>query len=227
MTGNNYTLKNQYVTQTILHGNTQLSQSGLYPTFSVNLGAQGSLDWLNAKFRPTESGIPVKSTVGYLLDDATQPVVNTTFQPEYRTATGNSYGGYGNFSLRWTLFNGSQIKRSIENAKTREIIGQKTTDQLKLSLQRDLQISYDLYEQRKQIVEITKTNQRATELNLSLAEERYRVGYINAIDLRLIQLNYLNASLANLEAIYNLIDVYTDLMSLTGSIIEQAEDFGN
>ena len=226
MTSNNFTLKNQFITQSILHGNTQLASAGLYPSFNVNLGTQGSLDWLNAKFRPTENGIPVKSTVGYLLDDPAQPVISTSFLPENRTVTGNSYGGYANFSLRWTLFNGSQIKRSIENAKTREVIGQQTTDQLKLSLQRDLQIAYDLFEQRKQIVEITRINQRATELNLSLAEERYRVGYISAIDLRLIQLNFLNATLANLEATYNLIDVYTDLMSLTGSIIEQAENFG-
>lgn len=227
MTGNNFTLKNQYLTQSILHGNSLLAQTGLYPTFSVNLGAQGSLDWLNAKFRPTENGTPVKNTVGYLLDDPTQPVISTSFAPEYRTVQGNSYGGYANFALRWTLFNGGQIKRSIENAKKNELIGQLATDQLKLSLQRDLQVAFDLYDQRRQIVEITKTNQRATELNLTLAEERYRVGYINAIELRLIQLNYLNASLANLEAVYILIDAYTDLMSLTGSIIEQAENFGN
>jgi outer membrane protein TolC len=227
MSSNNFTLKNQYLSQSILRGNTQLANAGLYPSFNVNLGASGSLDWLNAKFRPTDVGVPVKSTVGYLLDDPAQPVISTAFAPEARTVTGNSYGGYANFSLRWTLFNGGQIKRSIENAKTRELIGQQTTDQLKLSLQRDLQIAFDLFEQRKQIVEITKTNQRATELNLSLAEERYRVGYINAIDLRLIQLNYLNATLANLEAVYNLIDVYTDLMSLTGSIIEQSQNFGN
>ena len=227
MTGSNFTLKNQYVTQAILHGNTQLANALLYPSLNVNLGGQGSLDWLNAKFRPTETGIQVKNTVGYLLDDPAQPVISTSFAPESRTVKGNSYGVYANFTMRWTLFNGSQIKRSIENAKTRELIGQQTTDQLKLSLQRDLQIAYDLYEQRKQIVEITRTNQRATELNLSLAEERYRVGYINAIDLRLIQLNFLNATLANLEATYNLIDVYTDLLSLTGGIIEQAENFGN
>ncbi|MDZ4714933.1 MAG: TolC family protein [Cytophagales bacterium] len=227
MVANNFTLKNQYITQAILRGNTQLASTGLYPTFSLNLGGQGSLDWLNARFRPTEAGTPVKNTVGYLLDDPAQPVVNTTFAPENRTVNGNSYGGYANFSLRYTLFNGGQIKRSIENARTRELIGQRETDQLKLSLQRDLQIAFDLYEQRKQIVDITKTNQRATELNLNLAEERYRVGYINAIDLRLIQLNYLNASLTNLEALYSLIDVYTDLMSLTGSILEQTQNFGN
>ncbi len=227
MTRNNFTLKNQYITQSILHGSTQLASAGLYPSFNVNFGYQGSLDWVTANFRPTTAGTPVKSTVGYLLDDPAQPVINTTFAPEKQTISGNSYGTYANFSLRWTLFNGGQIKRNIQNAKTRELIGQQTTDQLKLSLQRDLQIAYDLFEQRKQIVEITKTNQRATELNLSLAEERYRVGYINAIDLRLIQLNYLNASLANLEAVYNLIDVYTDLMALTGSLIDQAENFGN
>lgn len=230
MTRNNFTLKNQYITQSILHGNTQLAKAPLYPSFNLNFGATGSLDWLRANFRPTVpsvTSIPVKGTVGYVLDDPAQPVINTTYLPETRTVDGNSYGTYANFTLRWTLFNGGQIRRSIENARTRELIGQQTTDQLKLSLQRDLQIAFDLFEQRKQIVEITRTNQRATELNLSLAEERYRVGYINAIDLRLIQLNYQNATLANLEAIYNLIDVYTDLMSLTGSIVDQAESFRN
>lgn len=227
MTRNNFTLKNQYITQSILHGNSRLANAGLYPSFNVNFGYSGSLDWVTANFRPTANGTPVKSTVGYLLDDPTQPVINTLFAPQQQTVSGNSYGTYANFTLRWTLFNGGQIKRNIENAKTREIIGQQTTDQLKLSLQRDLQVAFDLFEQRKQIVEITRTNQRATELNLSLAEERYRVGYINAIDLRLIQLNYLNASLANLEAIYNLIDVYTDLMAITGSLIDEAQNFGN
>ncbi len=227
MTRNNFTLKNQYLSQSILRGNTQLANAGLYPSFNVNFGYSGSLDWVTANFRPTSGGTPVKSTVGYLLDDPAQPVISTNYAPEQRTVSGNSYGTYANFTLRWTLFNGGQIKRNIQNAKTRELIGQQTTDQLKLSLQRDLQIAFDLFEQRKQIVEITKTNQRATELNLSLAEERYRVGYINAIDLRLIQLNFLNASLANLEAVYNLIDVYTDLMALTGSLIDQAENFGN
>ena len=226
MSGNNFTLKNQFLSQEILRTNTQIAQSSLYPSLSVNMGAQGSLDWLNAKFRPTDNGVPVKSTVGYLLDDPTQPVISTSYAPVYMTIPGNSYGAYANFTMRWTLFNGGQIRRSIENAKKNELIGQLTTDKLKLSLQRDLQSAYDLYEQRRQIVEITKINQRATELNLSLAEERYRVGYINAIDLRLIQLNYLNASLANLEAVFNLIGTYTDLMSLTGSIIEQAENMG-
>ncbi len=230
MTRNNFTLKNQYITQSILHGNTQQAKAGLYPSFNLNFGATGSLDWLKANFRPTiitPTSVPVKSTVGYLLDDPAQPVISTNYLPENRLIEGNSYGAYANFTLRWTLFNGGQIRRSIENAKTRELIGQQSTDQLKLSLRRDLQIAFDLFEQRKQIVEITRTNQRATELNLSLAEERYRVGYINAIDLRLIQLNYQNATLANLEAIYSLIDVYTDLMSLTGSIIDQAESFRN
>ncbi len=225
MASNNFTLNNQYIIQSILHGNTQLSQTDLYPIVNVNFGLQGSLDWLNAKFRPTENGIPVKSTVGYVQDDPALPVISTAFAPQYLTAQGNSYGAYANFTMRWTLFNGGQIKRTIANAKKNEIIGQLSTDQLKLRLERDLQSTFDLYEQRRQVLEITKKNQQATELNLSLAEERYRVGYIDAIELRLIQLNYLNASLANLETMFNLIDTYTDLMSLTGSILEQTENF--
>ena len=65
MTRNNFTLKNQYLSQSILRGNTQLANAGLYPSFNVNFGYSGSLDWdgklssyLRRHTREEHRGIP-------------------------------------------------------------------------------------------------------------------------------------------------------------------------
>ena len=139
------------------------------------------------------------------------------------TQQGNSYGAYGNLSLRWTLFQGGQIKRSIENARVQEKIGQLNTDQLKLSLENDLISAFDLYNLRQQLVSISQTKLQAAELNLSLANERYKNGALSAIDLRIVQENYRNAALENFLAIYTSIESRVELVRLTGGLIDKAQ----
>jgi outer membrane protein TolC len=139
------------------------------------------------------------------------------------TQMGNSYGAYGNLSLRWTLFQGGQIKRSIENARVQEKIGQLNTDQLKLSLENDLAANFDLYNLRQQLVSIAETKLSAAELNLSLANERYKNGALSAIDLRIVQENYRNAALENYQAIYTSIESRVALIRLTGGLIDKSE----
>jgi outer membrane protein len=221
MTSSNTNLQNQFVNQELLRNNTRIQQSNMAPSLILNFGATGSLDWLNAKFRPTENGTPVKSTVGYLNDDPSQPVVNTAFAPQYQTQNGNSYGGYGNLTMRWTIFNGGQIKRSIENAQIQEKIGLLNTDQLKLSLENDLLANYDLYNLRQQLVSISQTKLKAAQLNLSLANERYKNGALSAIDLRIVQENFRNAALENFLSIYSSIESRVTLVRMTGGLIDK------
>lgn len=223
MTRSNTNLKNQFINQELLRNATAQQRSGLYPTVTLNAGATGSLDRLNALFRPQENGLEEKSTIGFLNDDQSQPVIQTRFRPEYQTQTGDSYGGYANVSLRWTLFNGRQIKRSIENAQVQEKIGQLSTDQLKLSLENDLMANHDLYNLRRQLVSITETKRKAAELNLSLANERYKNGALSAIDLRIVQENYRNAALENFTAIYEALATHTDLVRITGGLVQEEE----
>jgi outer membrane protein len=221
MVSSNTNLQNQFVNQELLRNNTRIQQSNMAPSLILNFGATGSLDWLNAKFRPTENGTPVKSTVGYVNDDPSQPVVNTAFAPQYQTQSGNSYGSYGNLSMRWTIFNGGQIKRSIETAQIQEKIGVLNTDQLKLSLENDLLANYDLYNLRQQLVSISQTKLKAAELNISLANERYKNGALSAIDLRIVQENFRNAALENFLAIYTSIESRITLVRMTGGLIDK------
>jgi outer membrane protein len=119
------------------------------------------------------------------------------------------------------LFNGGQVRRAIENARIDEKIAQLGTDQLKLSLENDLLANYDLYQLRRQLVVIAQTKLRAAELNLSLANERYRNGALSAIDLRIVQENFQNAALENYAAIFDILSVRTELVRMTGGLLEE------
>jgi outer membrane protein len=123
--------------------------------------------------------------------------------------------------LRFTLFNGGQVRRAVENARIDEKIAQLGTDKLKLSLENDLLANYDLYQLRRQLVVIAQTKLRAAELNLSLANERYRNGALSAIDLRIVQENYQNAALENYAAIFDILSVRTELVRMTGGLLEE------
>jgi outer membrane protein len=222
MTSSNTNLQNQFINQELLRNNTRIQQSNIFPSLVLNTGVTGSLDWLNAQFRPLANGTIVKNTVGYLNDDTSQPVISRTFAPEYQTISGNSYGAYGNLTLRFTIFNGGQIRRSIENARIQEKIGLLNVDQLKLSLENDLWANYDLYNLRQQLVAISQTKIKASELNLSLANERYKNGALSAIDLRIVQENFRNAALENFLAIYSSIESRVALVRLTGGLIDKS-----
>jgi len=221
MTSSNTNLKNQYINQEILRYNTKLAQSGLYPTLNLNIGATGSLDQLNANFR-TPTGNTLETTVGLVNRDPALPVYNNVNETALipQTIQGNSYGAYGNLSLRFNVFNGGQVRRSIENSRVQERIAELSTDQLKLSLENDLLANFDLYNLRRQLVSIELTKQEAAELNLDLANERYRNGALSAIDLRIVQENARNAALEAYQAIFNTISTRVSLIRLTGGLLE-------
>ncbi len=224
MTSTNTNMRNQYMSQELARLATKAAVSDRYPTLTFNAGANGSLDRLNANFG-SNTGEPATNTVGYVNGDPNFPVTNTapTRILVNQTNDGYSYGAYGNFSLRYNLFNGGQIKRNIENAQLRERIAQMNTDQLKLSLENDLQATHDVYNLRRQLVKIANIKLEAAELNLDLANERYKNGALSAIDLRIVQEAYRNAGLESLLAVYSVLASKTDLVRLTGGLVDQYE----
>ena len=221
MVQSNTNLRNQFISQELFHHATRSAQANLSPTLLLNLGGTGSLDQLNANFR-TNTGNQIENTVGFVNRDANQPVylsVNeTTFAP--LTQTGNSYGGYANLSLRFTLFNGGQLRRTIDNAQIQEKIAKLTTDQLKLSLENSLLATFDLYNLRRQLVSIAQTKLQAAELNLTLANERYKNGALSAIDLRIVQENYRSSALEKIAAIFDGLSSRIELVRLTGGLVD-------
>ncbi|UXE65544.1 MAG: TolC family protein [Chryseotalea sp. WA131a] len=222
MFSSNTNLRNQYISQELMNNATRNAQSNMAPSLLLNVGGTGSLDQLTANFR-ANTGNTIENTVGYLNRDLAQPVflsVNETALTQ-QTQTGNSYGGYANLSLRYTLFNGSQLRRAVDNAQIQEKMAKLTTEQLKANLENSLLAGHDFYNLRKQLVQIATIKLEAAELNLGLANERYKNGALSAIDLRIVQENYRSAALEKFAAIYAGLSSKLDLVRLTGGLVDK------
>ena len=128
---------------------------------------------------------------------------------------------YGNFTLSFNLFNGGEVSRSIQNAKISLEKKKLETAEMEKQLKMQLVSMYDLYNVRQQLYEVALEKEEVTRINYQLAQDRYKLGTINSINFREVQLGYLNASLSRLQSIYNLMDSYTEIMRMTGGIIEE------
>jgi outer membrane protein len=136
-------------------------------------------------------------------------------------AAGHARDYYMNFSVSFNLFNGGRTRTAIENAKIQEKIIQLGTNEMELTMTNQLYQLLDMYMIRTQIVSLSAENLRSAEINMNLAQERFKSGIVTSFEYREIQLNYLNAAVAHLSSVYDQIETHTELLRLTGGIISE------
>ena len=141
--------------------------------------------------------------------------------------TSSSMTPYGNLSLSYTLYNGGNRRSDIQIARINEEISQVETEEMEHSLTNQLMNVHDYYTVRKTLLTLANENLVAAELNLRIADEKFRTGVINSFNYRDIQLIYLNAALDRLEAIFNLVESRTALTRMTGGFLSPDEGPGN
>jgi outer membrane protein len=197
MASNNTNLKNQFINQHILKKEVFIAKSGLYP--SVNLNLSSSHDWNTRKLDQ-----PFNRPDGSLQSEIKTTSLNMT----------------ASITLSFTLFNGNRTQTQIKNARIQERIGTIQIDQLKSTLQNNLISNFDQYNLRKSLMGISDENLSTAELNLQLAEDRYKNGSITSFDYRTIQITYLQTALTFYQSIYNLIDTEIELLRLSGGLME-------
>jgi len=128
---------------------------------------------------------------------------------------------YANISLSYDIYTGGTRRQAIEIAQINEEIAQTEIEEMEHSLTNVLFNEYDLYNVRKTLLNVAIENLDAAELNLKIAEEKFKTGAINSFNYRDIQLIYLNAALQRLRSVYNLIDSSTNLTRLIGGFVEE------
>lgn len=128
---------------------------------------------------------------------------------------------FGNFSLSYNLFNGGVRKRALQIAKIDEEINNVDIEAMKVSLKNQLMNLYDYYQARKGMYKLAEERLNVARINLDISDQKLKAGTINSFNYRDVQLSYQGAAIDRLNAIYNLIDVHTSLMRLTGRIIEE------
>jgi outer membrane protein TolC len=188
MLRNNSNLKNQYISLELQQTATDLQRSFLYPTLSVQLGANPS--WNH--FQEIQNN---------LIDARTENLVY-----------------YGNLSLRYSLFNNWKNKRAVEVSRIQEEVSRISIQSMETTLTNTLKNLLEIYNLRTQLVGISQQNVEYAQKSFELAEERFKVGTINSIDLATIQSNYQNTLLQHYENIYNRMDTYLEIYRMTGQI---------
>jgi outer membrane protein len=134
---------------------------------------------------------------------------------------------YGNLSLSYTFYNGGNRRSDIQIARINEEISEVETEEMVHSLTNQLMNVHDYYNVRKILLTLASENLVAAELNLRIADEKFRTGAINSFNYRDIQLIYLNAALDRLEAIFNLVESRTELTRMTGGFLSPDEGPSN
>lgn len=134
---------------------------------------------------------------------------------------GSSLDLYANLSLRFNLFNGFQTNSQIQETKILEEITLLETEDLKRNLNDELVRAFETYKAMNTLLDLAIMNEKHSKLNVDMAEERYKAGALNSFDYRIVVLNYLNTSMGAAQASYDLIEANTNLLRLTGGIIQE------
>ena len=188
MIENNANLKSQYIGLELQRTGTELQKSFLYPTLSFQMGVQPS--W--AKLRD--------------LNDSNLEIQTQTL----------SY--YGNFNLRYALFNNFKNRRAVEVSRIQEDIVELNIESMKDLLGNTLRNLIDLYEIRNQLVTISTQNMDYAQRAYDLATLRFNNGTINSVALMTFQSNYEATMIQHYENLFNRLDTYLEIYKLTGKL---------
>ena len=191
---NNRSIQNQYLNLSLLEKQRLLNQRARFPSLSTTAGAGHNVQ--------PESLNSANSTPGF---------------------SDGYFSYYANFSLSFTLFDGDRINRNIQIARMEEAIGQTNLEEMKHRLKNQLLNLYDAYNVRRELVGVGKENMETARVNMQLSEEKFRAGAINSFNYRDVQLSYLQTSINYYRSVLNLVDTHTDLVRITGGIVEEYE----
>lgn len=194
MLSNNQTLKNQYINQNILKKDKGLMRANMFPVLSFNAGTNKTI-----------SGFEGTGLGGQKIN----------------TSGNESFAYYANFTLTFNLFNGHKTHRAFNNLRIQEEIADLTSSEMELTLTNELISIVELYKARTAILNLTNESLSTAELNLQIAKDKFQSGSITSFEFRDIQNSYLNTVVTQLEAVYNAISTNTDIVRLTGGIIEE------
>jgi len=186
--GSNQNLKNQYIAIELQKKATEYQLSFLYPTISFQTGITPSSNW----FR-----------------DLNQD--NFKIQTEVL-----SY--YGNFNLRYSLFNNWKTKRAVEVSKIQEEIAGLNLESMEKSLAANLTNLVEMYQLRTQLVSMSQINLNYATKAFDLAKSKFDLGTISSIELAVFQNNFQNTLLQHYENLFNRMDTYLEIYKMTGKI---------
>lgn len=200
MLGNNSALGNLALNRQLAGINTRLLETALKPTISLrtglsyNTGIGFGVQTFNTGGNPVERKVP--------------------------QVAAKNLNAFLNIGLTYNIFDGGARHRRIGSAKLQEIQAQVGYESQKQQLTTQLANTLATYTNQQQLIALTNDLVSNAVRNLNIAEERLKAGLISSFDYRTVQLRYLNATQSQLNAVLNLKNTETELIRLTGGLVQ-------
>ena len=144
-----------------------------------------------------------------------QPIIPNTWRGGTTTSAGL------NFSLNYTIYNGGKINRAIEVSELRKNIAEFSAKDLERRLSQQLKIAYNLYENQKNVLNLSREMLSNSSRNLEIAEERFKAGTLNYFDFRTIQINYFRTVNTVQDAFINAKNTELDMLLQSGLLMKK------
>lgn len=162
------------------------------------------------------------------LQSQQQPVVDLLAGYNYNTV--NNGAGFGvakgssdvmNYGIRATIniFDGSNQKRRIQNAKINAEIADLQIADLKNNLISNIERAYGNYENALNLINLETENYSIAKQNIDIAFDRFKVGIATSYELREVQRNAVAAETRLIEAKFAAKTAEIELIRLSGNLL--------
>jgi outer membrane protein TolC len=133
--------------------------------------------------------------------------------------TGLTYG----LTARMNIFNGFNRQRELQNAEIQKLSADVQREDTKSLINSTIRTTYNGYFNNYQLSRLEEENLKVAFENSEIALERFRLGVSDALELREAQVNYVNAQIRYLQAVYDTKMAEIELQRLTGSFSSISE----
>lgn len=131
---------------------------------------------------------------------------------------GRNFNLSGNFSLNMPLYNGGETARAVQEASLQTKIAENELEKIRQDLFAEAEIVIQTYNTQLKVIEQYDLVLQKSEKTLDLAQDRFRNGLTTSFEFRQIQMEYLQAKLARLEALSYLKKAETQIAKLSGEL---------
>lgn len=195
MEQNNKSLQTQRLSMEMANKDISIAKSAWYPNLVFNSGL--NYTWQSSQIPNQLPGAA--------------PVENEAFNWS------------GSLTLSWTIFDGFNRKRNIQNAQVDYQSAQLNIEKIRHNIVNQISNQLDTYGVRQELFHVSEEAAEAAKLNLQIAKEKFQSGAINSFNYRDVQNIYMNASQAKLIATFNLVNSRVEIMRLIGEIVNTSD----
>jgi outer membrane protein TolC len=136
--------------------------------------------------------------------------------------TNRNYGPNYGLNFTYTLFNGFTTQQKVNNARLAQLSQELQLNETVAGIQSELYKLYTNYTTYTKIMELEDSNVRNARQNTKVAFEKYRLGELNDLDFRQIQLKQVAAENQLVQAQYQLKLIETELLRISGRLVNEA-----